>query len=131
MRLFQPSCGQQSLKLAEDEAYLIAVQRWFSAPLLGDKQAWAGRVAGYTPSAPVGGAPVLSVPKLVGTEAADLGGRECKSSTQSSSGGQAAVRAHISARRVAAVCPCSQGQFQSKGLWKLTGRLETRGKAAG
>lgn len=58
LRLFQPNRGKQSLKLAEDEAYLIAIQRWFSVLLLGDKQAWAGRDAGCISSASVGGTPV-------------------------------------------------------------------------
>lgn len=58
LRLFQPNRGKQSPKLAEDEAYLIAIQRWFSVLLLGDKQAWACWDAGCISSASVGGTPV-------------------------------------------------------------------------
>lgn len=120
MRLLQPNRGKQSLKLAEDEAYLIAVQRWFSVPLLGDRQAWAGREAGYIPGASVGGTPVLSVPKPRQRGGCGFGqaGKQILSSQQLFGAGGSANPS--SEWRQLLLSVPARGQFRSKGLGDRT-----------
>ena len=126
MRPFQPNCGKQSLSW--QKACLIAAQRWFSGPLLGDQQArgrlcrrlrpqCSSRWHSCSLSAEAGGS---------GGEAVGLGRQECKSSTQSSSWASGCTNP-LSVRWQLLLSVPACGRFQSKGLWNLTGTLETLG----
>lgn len=80
--------------------------------LLGDRQAWAGRGAGYIASASVGGTPVLSVLKLAAAQRLWVwAGRKANRQLPTAFWGQESSSTDpsiISVAAAAAVCPYLQ-----------------------